>query len=83
MVFFFAFYGLLAFRPQIPHGFFFAGFLFAYIFVANLGSFWMLYQAIRYEKRVGRYVLLSLVPFMFVWYLLVRYPLRRELPRIP
>jgi hypothetical protein len=48
----------------------------------NIGGFWMLYQAIRYEKRVARYTLLSFVPFMFIWYLLVRYPLRRELPRL-
>jgi len=49
----------------------------------NFGAFWMLYQSIRYEERVGRYVLLSLVPFMFVWYRLVRYPLRPEIARRP
>ena len=38
----------------------------------------MLYQAVRYERRVGRFVLLSFVPFMFVWYSLVRVPLRKE-----
>jgi len=41
----------------------------------------MLYQSIRYEKQVGRYVLLSFVPFMFVWYRLVRYRLRPEIVR--
>jgi hypothetical protein len=83
MVFFCAFYVLVFFRPTVLHNFFFAVFLFAFLLTHNLGGFWMLYQAIRYEKRVGRYVLLSFVPFMFVWYSLVRYPLRRELPRVP
>jgi hypothetical protein len=41
----------------------------------------MLYQSIRYEEHVGRYVLLSLIPFMFVWYRLVRYHLRPEIER--
>lgn len=44
-----------------------------------LGTFWMLYQAVRYERRVLRYALLAGVPFMFVWYSLVRVPVRREL----
>jgi len=43
-----------------------------------LGAFWMLYQAVRYEKRVLRYALLAGIPFMFVWYSLVRVPLRKE-----
>lgn len=43
----------------------------------------MIYQSIRYERKVLRYSLLSFVPFMFIWYRLVRYPLRRELPRLP
>jgi hypothetical protein len=47
-------------------------------FTANIGGFWMIYQAIRYEKRVGKYVVLAFVPFMFVWYSLVRVPLRKE-----
>jgi hypothetical protein len=41
------------------------------------GAFWMMYQAVRYERRVLRYVLLASIPFMFVWYSLVRIPLRR------
>jgi hypothetical protein len=45
---------------------------------STIGSFWMFYQAVRYEKRVGRYALLSFVPLMFVWYALVRVPLRKE-----
>ncbi len=82
MVFFFAFNLLTVYRPTVLRNFFFAAFLFTFLLIHNLGAFWMLYQAVRYEKRVGKYVLLSFVPFMFVWYSLVRYPLRRELPRI-
>jgi hypothetical protein len=83
MVFFCTLYLLLALRPAVIHNFSFVVFLLVTVFAANTGGFWMLYQAIRYEKRVGRYVLLSFVPFMFIWYSLVRYPLRREMPRIP
>jgi len=45
---------------------------------AAFGAFWMLYQAVRYERKVLRYALLAGVPFMFVWYSLVRVPLRKE-----
>jgi hypothetical protein len=51
--------------------------------IVPLGAYWMIYQAIRYEPRVGRFVLLAFVPFMFVWYRLVRYPNRPKLLRIP
>lgn len=49
--------------------------------LAVVGTFWMLYQAVRYERRVLRYVLLAGIPFMFVWYSLVRVPLRKEFSR--
>jgi hypothetical protein len=65
-------------RPRLLGNIFFAVFLFCLMMMANFGSYWMLYQAVRYERRVGRYVLLSFVPFMFVWYSLVRVPLRKE-----
>lgn len=48
--------------------------------VANVGSFWMIYQAIRFEKKVGRYVLLAFVPYTFIWYSLVRQPLHKPFP---
>ena len=44
----------------------------------NIGALWMIYQSICYEKKVQRYVILAFVPFMFVWYALVRLPLRRD-----
>lgn len=66
------------FWPLLMHSLFFVLFLVSMTLLCNFGGFWMLYQAVRYEKRVGRYVLLAFVPFMFVWYLLVRVPLRKE-----
>ena len=69
-------------RPYLFRYFFVSAALMTLSLASNTGAFWMLYQVVRYEKRVARYVLLSLVPFMFIWYSLVRYPLRRDLPRL-
>ncbi len=65
-------------RPSLFQNIYIALFVVFFTLVANTGGFWMLYQAVRYERRVGKYVLLSFVPFMFVWYSLVRVPLRKE-----
>ena len=65
-------------RPRLMQNIHFFIFIFCFGFFGNLGAFWMMYQAVRYEKRVGRYVALAFVPFMFVWYSLVRVPLRKE-----
>jgi hypothetical protein len=51
--------------------------------VVPIGGWWLIYQAIRYEARVGRYILLAFVPFGFLWYRLVRYPHRPKLVRVP
>ena len=77
LVYFVLLFGV-TFRPRLLSNIFFAVFLFSLMFMANIGAYWMIYQAIRYERRVGRYVLLAFVPFMFVWYSLVRVPLRNE-----
>ena len=66
------------FRPLLLRNPFLLIFFICLNVVSNFGGFWMLYQAVRYERRVGRFVLLSFVPFMFVWYSLVRVPLRKE-----
>lgn len=68
-------------RPRLMQNFHFSVFLVCLVLFANLGGFWMMYQAARYEKRVGRYVALAFVPFMFVWYSLVRVSLREEFHR--
>jgi hypothetical protein len=66
-------------RPVLMKNMYFICFLVPLILVSNFGGFWMLYQAVRHERRVWRYVLLSMVPFMFVWYAIVRLPLQKEL----
>ena len=49
-------------------------------FVSEIASLWMVYQAIRYEIRPFRFVLLAFLPLSFVWYYYERY-LRRSGPR--
>ena len=51
--------------------------------VSNIGSFWMLYQAIRYEPYPLRFVLFSFVPFACIWYYRERYLRRRGVRRLP
>jgi hypothetical protein len=65
-------------RPRLLSNFYFALPLIGLSTVNNFGALWMIYQAIRYERRIRRYFLLAFVPFMFVWYSLVRVPLRKE-----
>ena len=52
-------------------------------FATNIGAVWMMYQAIRYEENAKRYFFLAFIPFMFVWYRLVRFPIRPEIIRKP
>jgi len=65
-------------RPSLLENTYVALLLICFILVGNIGGFWMIYQAVRYERQVGKYFLLAFVPFMFVWYSLVRVPLRKE-----
>lgn len=51
--------------------------------VVPIGAWWLIYQAVRYEIRVGRYVLLAFIPFGFLWYRFVRYPHRPKVIRVP
>jgi hypothetical protein len=70
--------GGVSIRPELFKSECIAAALYFLVLAQNVGGYWMLYQAVRYERRLGKYVLLSLVPFLFVWYSLVRIPLRRE-----
>jgi hypothetical protein len=36
--------------------------------ISPLGSFWMLFMAIRYEKHPLKYVLLAFIPYYFLAY---------------
>lgn len=70
---------LAFFRPVIRGNPIFVLFLFLEILCASCGILWMIFQTLRYERRqLIKYILLSLVPFMFVWYWLVRVPPTRE-----
>jgi ABC-type Na+ efflux pump permease subunit len=47
--------------------------------IAPIGGFWMMYQAIRYEKSPFPLIgLAAFIPFAFVWYYLERYRPDRE-----
>ena len=61
----------------------FLGLLILVYTVGPLGSFWMLYQVIRYEKRIARYVVIAFVPYMFIWYYLGRYRMRQGQDQLP
>jgi hypothetical protein len=70
-------------RPALLKSNYVATILMVLILANNLGAFWMLYQAVRYEKRVLKYVVMAFMPFMFIWYALVRLPLRKEFGNSP
>ena len=43
------------------------------VFMGNpIGSFWMIYRAIRYERRSAPYIVLAFVPLSFLWYYVER-----------
>jgi len=60
------------------------GGIFAFVSaVAQLGSYWMMYQSIRYEIRPLRFFLLAFLPLSFIWYYFERYTNRRGAARLP
>ena len=47
--------------------------------VAPVGGWWAIYQSIRYEREMGRYLtIVTLVPLGFFWYYFERYLPRRR-----
>lgn len=48
---------------------------------ANIGTIWMLYVSIRFEKHPFAFVLLAFVPYAFLWYYFERVRLRKHLTR--
>jgi hypothetical protein len=70
-------------QPALFSNNYVAAILIPLILAHNLGAFWMLYQAVRYEKRVLKYVAMAFIPFMFIWYALVRVPLRKAFGNSP
>ena len=73
----------VAARPALLSNDYVAAIFVVLTFAQNLGAFWMLYQAVRYEKRVLKYVAMAFIPFMFIWYALVRLPLRKAFGNSP
>ena len=53
------------------------------MFLSNFGTLWMIYQALRYEVRPLRFVILSFLPLSFIWYYHERYKRRRKVMRLP
>jgi len=49
--------------------------------VPPMGSFWMLYNAVRYERQPFPIVLLAFLPFSFIWYYFERVRNGRHLTR--
>jgi len=58
--------------------------LFSFISWGNqVVALWMIYQGIRYEIRPWRFILLSFLPFSFIWYYCERYSRRQDGHRLP
>jgi len=51
--------------------------------LTGIGCLWMFYQAVRYELRPLRFVLLAFLPFSFIWYYYERYLRRQFRQRLP
>ncbi|HWZ98048.1 MAG TPA: hypothetical protein VN025_09825 [Candidatus Dormibacteraeota bacterium] len=51
--------------------------------ISVVGSFWMVYQALRYEVRSVRYCMMALVPLTCIWYYVERYSVRKGEQRLP
>jgi hypothetical protein len=46
-----------------------------------IGGCWMLIQVIDHEERIKGWIPFCFIPFMFLWYRLVRYPARPQFIR--
>jgi len=55
--------------------------VFAYFVAPNVGTIWMLYRVIRFERDPLPVALLALVPFAFLWYYFERVRPQKRLPR--
>lgn len=60
----------------------FALFMLVILFVApNIGTIWMLYMAIRFERHSLPFALLAFVPYAFLWYYFQRVRPKKHLTR--
>lgn len=68
--------------PELAKGGVFLGLTLLVYTISPFGAFWMMYQAIRYERYPGKYVLLAFVPFLFIWYWQGRFRMRQSLEKL-
>jgi hypothetical protein len=54
--------------PWYPRNSFVIFLLVLFFAVPNLGTIWMIYVSVRYEQRPLPFVVLSFVPYAFLWY---------------
>ena len=59
------------------------GLALGYYLTSPFGSFWMLYQSIRFESKPLKYILLSFLPYAFLWYYFERVRKRTYVGRLP
>ena len=78
-----AFAAWLVFGPWFARNPFALFFVVLFFAVPPIGSLWMLYQSIRYEKESLPFVILAFVPYAFLWYYFERYRKRSEAERVP
>src|SRR5690348_5791990 len=52
-------------------------------FVGPLGTLWMLYDCLRYERKPWPYAILAFVPYVFVWHYFERVRKRGPAERTP
>lgn len=51
--------------------------------VPAIATYWMIYDAVRYEKRPWPYIVLAFVPYLFIWHYFERVRKRGPLERRP
>jgi hypothetical protein len=49
--------------------------------VPNIGTIWMLYISIRFERRPLPFVLLAFIPYAFLWYYFQRVRCKKHLTK--
>jgi len=67
--------------PWIPQNQFEAILVGAFFIGPSLGTFWMMFVAVRYESKPWHFIWLALIPFCFLWYYFERFRSGRYLTR--
>ena len=67
--------------PWIPPNQFAAILVGGFFMGSSVGTFWMMFVAIRYESKPWHFIWLALIPFCFVWYYFERFRSGKHLTR--